>query len=134
MGCGECWGMVSVMEREEEIAGVVGQAPVVKERLTEFMADVAGGLVRSEQRRCAALYARGLLEAGARKSLEPIVERLGEDGESANPIVARNLLAGKYAAGQQSGSRPFPADQRPDPPGAVLALHEDLTLGRHPGA
>jgi hypothetical protein len=33
--------------------------------------------VRSEQRRNAELYARGLLEAGARKSLEPIVARLG---------------------------------------------------------
>jgi SRSO17 transposase len=73
--------MVSVMEREDEIAGVVGVAPAVKERLGAFMADVARGLVRSEQRRSAAVYARGLLEAGARKSLEPMVARLGEDGD-----------------------------------------------------
>ncbi len=35
------------------------------------------GLGRVEQRRAAQLYARGLIEAGARKSLEPIVARLG---------------------------------------------------------
>ncbi|MPY72557.1 MAG: IS701 family transposase, partial [Alphaproteobacteria bacterium] len=46
-----------------------------------FVADIAAGLGRSEQRRCAQLYARGLVEAGARKSLEPIVARLGEDGD-----------------------------------------------------
>lgn len=81
--------MVTVMERvtecededEEGAAGVVGVAPEVKERLAAYMADVAGGLGRSEQRYCAGLYARGLLEAGARKSLEPMVARLGEDGD-----------------------------------------------------
>jgi SRSO17 transposase len=79
--CGECRGMVTVMEREDGVVGVAGAAPAVKERLAAFMADVAGGLGRSEQRRCARLYARGLLEAGTRKSLEPIVARLGEDGD-----------------------------------------------------
>jgi SRSO17 transposase len=69
------------MEREEAAAGVVGAAPGVKQRLGAFMTDIAAGLGRSEQRRCAGLYARGLLEAGARKSLEPIVARLGEDGD-----------------------------------------------------
>jgi SRSO17 transposase len=82
VGCGECCVMEStVMEREDEIAGVVGVAPAVKVRLGAYMADVARGLVRSEQRRSAAVYARGLLEAGARKSLEPMVVRLGEDGD-----------------------------------------------------
>src|SRR3954452_21649368 len=59
---------------EEELVGV---APEVKDRLAEYVADVASGLVRSEQRRNAELYARGLMEAGARKSLEPMVARLG---------------------------------------------------------
>ena len=81
MGCGECCGMAAVVECEDTGAGVVGVGPEVKERLAVFMADVACGLGRSEQRRCAQLYARGLLEAGARKSLEPIVARLGEDGD-----------------------------------------------------
>jgi SRSO17 transposase len=81
VGCGESRVMVGVMEREGEVAGVVGVAPVVMERLGAYMADVARGLVRSEQRRSAAVYARGLLEAGARKSLEPMVARLGEGGD-----------------------------------------------------
>ncbi|MCA1698659.1 MAG: IS701 family transposase [Actinobacteria bacterium] len=57
--------------------GLVGVAPEVKERLAAYFADVASGLGRVEQRRAAELYARGLIEAGARKSLEPIVARLG---------------------------------------------------------
>src|ERR1039457_4062170 len=73
--------MAAVMEREDVEAGVVGGAPEVKERLKVFMADVGAGLGRSEQRRCAGVYARGLLEAGQRKSLEPVVARLGEDGD-----------------------------------------------------
>jgi len=64
----------SVFEIEDELAGV---APQVKDRLAAYFADVASGLVRSEQRRNAELYARGLMEAGARKSLEPMVARLG---------------------------------------------------------
>jgi SRSO17 transposase len=56
---------------------VVGVAPAVRDRLAAYVADVASGLVRSEQRANALLYARGLIEAGARKSLEPIVARLG---------------------------------------------------------
>jgi len=85
--CGECRGMVTVMQRVSECgegreaAGVVGVAPAVSERLVAFVGDVARDLGRSEQRRCAVLYARGLLEAGARKSLEPIVRRLGEEGD-----------------------------------------------------
>jgi SRSO17 transposase len=56
---------------------LVGVAPEIKDRLAAYFVDVASGLVRSEQRRNAELYARGLLEAGARKSLEPMVARLG---------------------------------------------------------
>jgi len=81
VACGECRGMVTVMEREDAAADVAATAPAVSERLEAFMTDIAAGLGRSEQRRCAGLYARGLLEAGARKSLEPIVARLGEDGD-----------------------------------------------------
>ena len=82
MGCGESCVMEStVMEREGTAVGVGGVAPAVMERLAGYMAQVAGGLVRSEQRRSAGVYARGLLEAGTRKSLEPMVARLGEDGD-----------------------------------------------------
>jgi len=63
-----------VMQIEDELAGV---APGVRDRLAEYFGDVASGLARSDQRRNAELYARGLMEAGARKSLEPMVARLG---------------------------------------------------------
>ena len=56
---------------------LVGVAPEIKDRLAAYFAEVTAGLRRPEQRRNAQLYARGLLEAGARKSLEPIVARLG---------------------------------------------------------
>ena len=68
----------------QELGGAeaaAGVAPEVKERLVAYMADVASGLKRVEQRRAAELYTRGLIEAGARKSLEPIVARLGEDAD-----------------------------------------------------
>ena len=62
------------MESAETAAGV---APEVQERLVAYMGDIASGLRRPEQRRAAALYARGLMEEGKRKSLEPMVARLG---------------------------------------------------------
>ena len=65
------------MKREETVDDVAGVAPGVRERLVAYMGEVASGLGRVEQRRAAGLYARGLIEAGARKSLEPIVARLG---------------------------------------------------------
>ena len=64
------------MESAETAAGV-GDAPKVKQRLSAYMGDIASGLRRPEQRRAAALYARGLIEEGKRKSLEPMVARLG---------------------------------------------------------
>jgi SRSO17 transposase len=69
---------VAIVEADEEFVGV---ALGVKERLVGYMADVASGLGRVEQRRAAGVYARGLIEAGARKSLEPMVARLGEDAD-----------------------------------------------------
>jgi SRSO17 transposase len=56
---------------------MVGVAPAVVDRLAEFFADVASGLVRSEQRWAAEYYARALMMEGARKSLEPMVARMG---------------------------------------------------------
>ena len=64
------------METEEQ----VGVVPEVAERLASFFADVTVDLRRPEQRANALLYARGLMEAGARKSLEPVVARLGGSG------------------------------------------------------
>jgi SRSO17 transposase len=73
---------------EDELVGVASE---VKDRLAAYFVDVASGLVRSEQRRNAELYARGLMEAGARKSLEPMVSRLG--GGSVEYEALQHFLA-----------------------------------------
>jgi len=54
----------------------------VKERLEEFVAGVAvASMDHPVQRENAQLYVRGLLAAGHRKSLEPLVVRLAGDGD-----------------------------------------------------
>jgi SRSO17 transposase len=77
----------AIVGTDQELAGV---APEVKERLVAYMDDVASGLGRVEQRRAAAMYARGLIGQGARKSLEPVVARLGEE---ANYEALQHFLA-----------------------------------------
>ena len=62
---------------ETENAVGVGVAPEVQERLVAYLDEIASCLGRVEQRRAAGLYARGLIEQGTRKSLEPVVARLG---------------------------------------------------------
>jgi SRSO17 transposase len=69
----------------------VGLAPAVVDRLAEYFADVGSGLVRPEWRRAAGYYARGLMEAGARKSLEPMVTRMG--GTSVEYEALQHFLA-----------------------------------------
>jgi SRSO17 transposase len=72
--------MAVVMMEQETSTGAL--APGVKARMEAFMADVAGvAMSHPVQRANAALYVRGLLAAGARKSLEPLVERLDGDGD-----------------------------------------------------
>ena len=73
---------------KEELVGV---APAVVDRLAEFFADVASGLVRSEQRWAAEYYARALMMEGARKSLEPMVARMG--GTSVEYEALQHFLA-----------------------------------------
>ncbi len=71
--------------------GLVGVGPAVVDRLAVYFATVASGLGRSEQRRAAEYYARGLMEAGARKSLEPMVTRMG--GTSVEYEALQHFLA-----------------------------------------
>ena len=55
---------------------------MVAERLEAFGAEVlAEAMNRPVQMRNGGLYLRGLIEQGARKSLEPMVERLGGDAD-----------------------------------------------------
>ncbi len=65
------------------VMAVDADAPVaVKERLEAFAGEaLAAAMNRPVQRVNGGLYLRGLLEQGARKSLEPIVERLGGDAD-----------------------------------------------------
>jgi SRSO17 transposase len=81
-------GSVMDIGSGEELVGV---APAVVDRLAVYFADVVSGLVRSEQRRAAEYYARGLMENGARKSLEPLVTRMG--GTSVEYEALQHFLA-----------------------------------------
>ena len=72
--------VVAVADQDE----VVGVDPlaVVRERLEVFAGEVLARAVnRPVQMVNGALYLRGLIEQGERKSLEPIVERLGEEAD-----------------------------------------------------
>jgi SRSO17 transposase len=82
-----------VVEREEVMMAVVAVAgsqdeervdspSVVRERLEAFGVEVlAEAMNRPVQVRNGGLYLRGLIEQGARKSLEPLVDRLGGDAD-----------------------------------------------------
>src|SRR5436309_10029474 len=65
------------------VMAVDADAPAaVKERLEAFAGEVlAAAMNRPVQLVNGGLYLRGLLEEGARKSLEPMVGRLGEDAD-----------------------------------------------------
>jgi SRSO17 transposase len=61
---------------------VVDGLEAVKARLGDFGREVMAGAVnRSVQAVNGALYLRGLIEQGTRKSLEPMCQRLGDDAE-----------------------------------------------------
>ena len=55
-------------------------ATEARERLVEFVAEMAAGLGHVRRRENALIYVRGLIEHGGRKSLQPTLFRLGEDG------------------------------------------------------
>ena len=80
---------------------MVGVAPAVVDRLAEYFADVASGLVRSEQRWAAEYYARALMMDGARKSLEPMVARIG--GTSVEYEALQHFRLSRHRCGQCHG-------------------------------
>jgi len=53
------------------------QIEQIRPRLVEFAEQMLGELPRSDQRAKGELYVRGLLTDGARKSMQPMAERLG---------------------------------------------------------
>jgi SRSO17 transposase len=84
---------VVATEREEVMMGVVTVAgsqverdadrpSVVRERLEAFAGEMLGeAMNRPVQMHNGGLYLRGLIEDGSRKSLEPLVARLGEEAD-----------------------------------------------------
>ncbi len=56
--------------------------------LGEFLEPLVGGLGRRERREGAALYVRGLLSPGQRKSVEPMAQRLGVDDQKLQQFVS----------------------------------------------
>jgi SRSO17 transposase len=65
-------------------AAVATEMPAAEagERLVAFVEEIVAGLGHARRRENALLYVRGLLEHGGRKSLQPTLFRLGEDGAS----------------------------------------------------
>jgi SRSO17 transposase len=73
--------MVAVAQRSKRASGADGPE-AVKERLEAFGAEVlAEATNRPVQQANGGLYLRGLLEEGGRKSLEPMVARLGGEAD-----------------------------------------------------
>src|ERR1700675_3243516 len=74
--------MVVVTVAGSQVERDVDPPSVVRERLEAFAGEVlAAAMNRPVQLLNGGLYLRGLLEQGARQSLEPIVERLGGDAD-----------------------------------------------------
>jgi len=70
--------MVAVSEAGADGCEQVDLPSAVRERLEQYAGEVLAGAVnRPVQIVNGGLYLRGLIEQGARKSLEPLVDRLG---------------------------------------------------------
>jgi SRSO17 transposase len=65
----------------------------VRARLEEFAAEVFAPLARSDQRDKGAMYLRGLLLDGRRKSMQPMAERLGVDHQGLQQFVSSSTWA-----------------------------------------
>ncbi len=59
----------------------------MRPRLVEFAGQMLGGPARSDQRAKSELYMRGLLTDGARKSMQPMAERLGVDHQGLQQFI-----------------------------------------------
>src|SRR3954451_20222773 len=59
----------------------------VRPRVVAFAAEMLGGLPRSDQRATGALYLRGLMLDGKRKSMQPMATRLGVDHQQLQQFV-----------------------------------------------
>ncbi len=105
--------MVVMSEAPVDVSDGFDPPSAVRERLEAFGIEVlAEAMNRPVQVRNGGLYLRGLIEQGARKSLEPIVERLGEDadyqsapsGYFSRMVTARRNRIARRSPNQLSGS------------------------------
>jgi SRSO17 transposase len=72
-------------------------------RLDSFLADLTASLGRSERHRWAKAYLQGLLLDGARKSIEPLADRIGADVQSLRQFVGQSPWAVEEIQGQLAG-------------------------------
>jgi SRSO17 transposase len=63
------------------------QIEQIRPRLVEFAGQMLGELPRSDQRAKGELYVRGLLTDGARKSMQPMAQRLGVDHQALQQFI-----------------------------------------------
>jgi SRSO17 transposase len=84
---------VAALVSPEEIAEV-------RPELAGFAAEMFGSLARRDQRAAGELYVRGLLMDGARKSMQPMAERLGVDHQRLQQFITSSTwdYAGVRAA------------------------------------
>jgi SRSO17 transposase len=62
----------------------------LEKRLEGFLSKLTVGLGRSERRRWAGVYVRGLLLDGERKSVEPMAARLGQSDQALQQFVSQS--------------------------------------------
>jgi SRSO17 transposase len=67
-----------------------GELRRLDKSLEGFLAKLTAGLGRSERRRWAGVYVRGLLLDGERKSIEPMATRLGESDQDLHHFVGHS--------------------------------------------
>jgi SRSO17 transposase len=63
------------------------QIAEVRPWLVAFSAGMLGGLARKDQRAAGAVYVRGLLTDGRRKSMQPMAARLGADHQRLQQFI-----------------------------------------------
>ena len=85
------------------------QIEQVRPRLLAFAGEMFGGLARKDQRAAGALYVRGLLTDGRRKSMQPMAARLGTDHQRLQQFITSSTW--DYAAVRRNVARWFAAGQ-----------------------
>jgi SRSO17 transposase len=81
----------------------------VRPRLAGFAAEMLGELPRKDQRAAGALYVRGLLTDGQRKSMQPMAARLGVDHQRLQQFITSSTW--DYVAVRRNVARWFAASQ-----------------------